>query len=226
MTNGDRSKRPKSKQLSEADEKLWARVKATLTPLHKDRLADLLEETTQLSEPEQELTHSQRASAVQPQLKPQLISPLRPKAPHGKKARGFNSKTAPDYSPPKPVVPSIPPLSPLNKKERKKVVRGGKGYIDARIDLHGLTQYQAHQRLTSFIYQSQAIGYSLVLVITGKGMDSNSSPYGDDRGVLRRMVPQWLSLPDMRSCVVGFDQAHVSHGGSGALYVRIRKHKK
>ena len=223
MTNGDRTKRAKTKQLTEADKRLWNRVKATLTPWHQERLSDLLEDTTQLSEPDQPLITTQTAETPQPELKPQLVSPPKPQA---KKSRGYKGKTAPDYTPPTPVVPPIPPLSPLNKKERKKVVRGGKGYIDARIDLHGLTQYQAHQHLTSFIYQSQAMGYSLVLVITGKGMDNSHSPYGDDRGVLRRMVPQWLSLPDMRSCVVGFDQAHVSHGGSGALYVRIRKRKK
>ncbi|SDR26150.1 Smr/MutS family protein [Pseudovibrio sp. Tun.PSC04-5.I4] len=226
MTNGDRIKRPKTKQLSDADKKLWDRVKATLTPMHRDRLADLLEDTTQLSEPELEFAHPHGTVHPQPQLKPQLLSPPKPRASQSKKSRALNGKTAPDYSPPKPVIPAIPPLTPLNKKERKKVSRGGKGYIDARVDLHGLTQYQAHQRLTSFIYQSQAIGYSLVLVITGKGLDSACSPYGDDRGVLRRMVPQWLSLPDMRSCVVGFDQAHVSHGGGGAIYVRIRKRKK
>ncbi len=223
MTNGDRAKRAKTKQLTDADKRLWDRVKATLTPLHQERLSDMLEDTTQLSEPNQHLRPASGAEKPQPELKPQLVTPAKPLA---KKSRGFNGKTAPDYIPPKPVVPRLPPLSPLNKKERKKVVRGGKGYLDARIDLHGLTQYEAHQRLTSFIYQSQAMGFSVVLVITGKGMDSSHSPYGDDRGVLRRMVPQWLSLPDMRSCVVGFDQAHVSHGGSGALYVRIRKRKK
>jgi DNA-nicking Smr family endonuclease len=46
----------------------------------------------------------------------------------------------------------------------------------------------------------------------------------DERGVLRRMVPQWLAMPDVRHLVVlGYEEAHTSHGGSGALYVRIRK---
>ncbi len=223
MTNGDRAKRARTKQLTEADKRLWDRVKATLTPIHQERLSDVLEDTTQLSGPDQPLMHAQNFEVIQPGLKPQQTSTPKPQA---KKSSGAKGKTEPDYSPPKPVAPAIPALSPLNRKERKKVVRRGKGYIDARIDLHGMTQYQAHQRLTSFIYQSQAMGYSLVLVITGKGLNNTSSPYDDDRGVLRRMVPQWLSLPDMRSCVVGFDQAHVSHGGSGAIYVRIRKRKK
>jgi DNA-nicking Smr family endonuclease len=59
-----------------------------------------------------------------------------------------------------------------------------------------------------------------VLVITGKGGRSDGA-----RGVLRRQVPQWLGLPEFRAYVVGFEDAHVAHGGEGALYVRIRKNK-
>jgi DNA-nicking Smr family endonuclease len=44
-----------------------------------------------------------------------------------------------------------------------------------------------------------------------------------ERGVLRRQVPLWLALPDLRSLVVGFEEAHVAHGGEGALYVRLRR---
>jgi len=41
--------------------------------------------------------------------------------------------------------------------------------------------------------------------------------------VLRRQVPQWLALPEFRALVVGFEEAHIGHGGEGALYVRIRR---
>jgi DNA-nicking Smr family endonuclease len=58
-----------------------------------------------------------------------------------------------------------------------------------------------------------------VLVITGKGKMGAES----ERGVLRRQVPQWLSLPEFRSLVVGFEEAHIGHGGEGALYVRVRR---
>ena len=44
-----------------------------------------------------------------------------------------------------------------------------------------------------------------------------------ERGVLRRQVPQWLSLPEFRALVVGFEEAHIGHGGEGALYVRVRR---
>ena len=39
--------------------------------------------------------------------------------------------------------------------------------------------------------------------------------------MLRRQVPQWLGLPEFRALVVGFEEAHIGHGGEGALYVRV-----
>ena len=57
-----------------------------------------------------------------------------------------------------------------------------------------------------------------MLVITGKGVAGDA-----ERGVLRRQVPQWLALPEFRTLVVGFEEAHIGHGGEGALYVRIRR---
>ena len=120
--------------------------------------------------------------------------------------------------------PAMPPLHQLEHSYRKKVVRGVKA-IDARIDLHGLTQHQAHDRLRGFLYQAQARQHKLVLVITGKGGGS-ARAYMDERGVLRRMVPQWLSMPDLRTVVIGYEEAHASHGGAGALYVRIRRKRE
>ena len=91
--------------------------------------------------------------------------------------------------------------------------------IDARIDLHGMTQAGAHNRLIDFLHAAQSSGARTVLVITGKG-----SPGGkDERGVLRRVVPIWLSSAELRSLVIGFDEAGRSHGGAGALYVRLRR---
>ena len=61
---------------------------------------------------------------------------------------------------------------------------------------------------------------AVVGVITGKGRVSASE---SERGVLRRRVPLWLGLPELRSLVVGFEEAHIGHGGAGALYVRVRR---
>jgi DNA-nicking Smr family endonuclease len=118
-----------------------------------------------------------------------------------------------------PQQPSPPPLTPLSRRMKRGVARG-QHVIDGKLDLHGLTQAQAHAALLHFLRKAQARDARLVLVITGKGMRAD----GDrERGVLRRQVPQWLGLPEFRSLVAGFEDAHVAHGGEGALYVRLRR---
>jgi DNA-nicking Smr family endonuclease len=118
-------------------------------------------------------------------------------------------------------VPAAPPLAPLGRRERSQLSRGRKE-IDARLDLHGMTQTRAHRALSGFLLRAHSQGLTFVLVITGKGRAAGAE---SERGVLRRQVPQWLSLPEFRSLVVGFEEAHIGHGGEGALYVRIRRSK-
>ena len=113
---------------------------------------------------------------------------------------------------------ATPPIS-IARREKQQLARG-RAAIDARIDLHGMTQAQAHGALLRFLHRAQATGAKFVLVITGKG--APNAPRGE-RGVLRRQVPLWLALPEFRACVLGFDIAHVGHGGEGALYVRLRR---
>jgi DNA-nicking Smr family endonuclease len=121
---------------------------------------------------------------------------------------------------PQATKPIVPPLAPLGRRERAQLSRGRKD-IDARLDLHGMTQARAHRALFGFLQRARSDGLTFVLVITGKGR-AGADP---DRGVLRRQVPQWLSLPEFRALVVGFEEAHIGHGGEGALYVRIRRSK-
>jgi DNA-nicking Smr family endonuclease len=122
---------------------------------------------------------------------------------------------------PKPQPPAAPPLAPLGRRERSQLSRGRKE-IDARLDLHGMTQTRAHRALSGFLQRAHREGLTFVLVITGKGRATGAE---SERGVLRRQVPLWLSLPEFRSLVVGFEEAHIGHGGEGALYVRIRRSK-
>lgn len=125
-------------------------------------------------------------------------------------------------SPTKPAIskpPAPPPLAPLGRRERSQLSRGKKE-IDARLDLHGMTQARAHRALLNFLHHASDNGMSFVLVITGKGRTVEP---GAERGLLKRMVPEWLGLPEFRSVVVGFEQAHIGHGGDGALYVRVRR---
>ena len=117
-------------------------------------------------------------------------------------------------------VKKPPPLAPLDRRLKQRVARGTNS-IDARIDLHGLTLAQAHSALLHFLRGAQGKGAKLALVITGKGGRADDGSH--DRGVLRRQVPLWLRLPEFRDYVVGFEAAHPSHGGEGALYIRVRR---
>jgi DNA-nicking Smr family endonuclease len=123
---------------------------------------------------------------------------------------------------PKAAPPPPPPLTPLGRRMRGRVARG-KEAIDGRLDLHGLTQSEAHAALIRFLRSGSDRGARLVLVITGKGSGDRDAPGEGGRGVLRRQVPHWLRLPELRSLVIGFEPAHAAHGGEGALYVRLRR---
>ncbi|HLZ04491.1 MAG TPA: Smr/MutS family protein [Bradyrhizobium sp.] len=128
-------------------------------------------------------------------------------------------RPSPSAFAPKPGKPAAPPLAPLGRRERSKLSRG-RHEIDARLDLHGMTQTRAHRTLHGFLQRAHHDGLTFVLIITGKGKAGGNEA---ERGVLRRQVPQWLSLPEFRPLVVGFEEAHIGHGGEGALYVRIRR---
>jgi DNA-nicking Smr family endonuclease len=89
-----------------------------------------------------------------------------------------------------------------------------------------MTLDRAHPALTQFILGSHAKGRRLVLVITGKGkMRDEGGPIPVRHGVLRHQVPQWLSMPPLSSAVLQVSQAHISHGGGGAYYVYLRRHR-
>jgi DNA-nicking Smr family endonuclease len=155
--------------------------------------------------------------------------PLRNKRRHGASqamasmAEGHAATKAVAHPKPIPAVPLpkkpiAPPLVPLGRRERSQLSKGRKE-IEARLDLHGMTQARAHRALSGFLHRAHGDGLTFVLVITGKGKVGAES----ERGVLRRQVPDWLSQPEFRTLVVGFEEAHVGHGGAGALYVRIRR---
>jgi DNA-nicking Smr family endonuclease len=114
-----------------------------------------------------------------------------------------------------------PALAQFDRRLRQRVARGHAA-IDARLDLHGMTQKQAHAALLHFLTQAQARDAKLALVVTGKGI-GGAAGATSERGVLRRQVPLWLSLPEFRRFIVSFEQAHGSHGGEGALYLRLRR---
>ena len=137
-------------------------------------------------------------------------------AKHGEPQPAAQPRNTPAAAPGAPST--LPPrLAPIDRRARQKLARG-RDPIDARIDLHGMTQAQAHAALARFLRKAQSDDAKYVLVVTGKGREP-------ERGVLRRQVPLWLEQSEFRSLVVGFDTAHVGHGGEGALYVRVRRRR-
>jgi len=125
---------------------------------------------------------------------------------------------------PPPAKPAMPPLAPVERRTLQALRRGRKD-VDSVIDLHGMRQEEAHFALLRFLHRAQSSGYGLVLVITGKGGAAAGFGIFEERGVLRRMVPHWLRLPDLRPLVIGFEEASPQHGGSGAIYVRLRRRR-
>ncbi len=126
-----------------------------------------------------------------------------------------------------PLPKAPPPLVAIERRTARRIARGHVE-IDARLDLHGLTQANAERRLRTFLLRARADGLRTVLVITGKGAErdtdgGHNASGRTERGVLRRSVPLWLEAPELRDCVAGIAPAHVRHGGSGALYIHLRK---
>jgi DNA-nicking Smr family endonuclease len=175
------------------------------------------------------LSEEERAlwESVAKQVKPLRKKPRAPKAPVASveeppaaaKSAGLPKSPASPRSAKIAKPDNPPPLAPLGRRERSQLSRGRKE-IEGRLDLHGMTQTRAHRALLSFLQHASSDGLTFVLVITGKG---SASATDSGRGVLRRQVPEWLSLPEFRTLVVGFEEAHIGHGGEGALYVRVRR---
>jgi DNA-nicking Smr family endonuclease len=178
---------PRRRALSEEERELWDLVARQVRPLRKPRVL--------------------KAQAHQRAEPPSSSPPAKP-APTARPIVSVPAVRA--------AKPAMPPLAPLGKRERAKLSRG-RSEIEARLDLHGMTQMRAHRALAGFLQRAHHDGLTFVLVITGKGRS------GGESGVLRRQVPEWLSLPEFRALVVGFEEAHIGHGGEGALYVRIRR---
>lgn len=185
----------RSRRLTEADIEIWLKVVRTVRP---------------------------RPGASAPEAAP-LPAPPAPVTPPPPKfvPAAIRVPTADSYSPPI-SSPAGLPLAPFERRYKKKVA-GGRVGIDDALDLHGLTQAQAHGALINFLMRAQAEGGRLVLVVTGKGGPGRNRSEGAEIGVLRRVVPHWLRDACLRDIVLGFEEAAPAHGGAGALYIRLRR---
>lgn len=123
----------------------------------------------------------------------------------------------------RPMAPALPELAPgaapgVDRRTAERL-RRGQFAVDARLDLHGHTQDEAHRALIAFVEAAWQRRARCVLVITGKGRR------GEGAGVLRAAVPRWLNAEAVRARVLAFAPAQVKDGGAGALYVLLRRQR-
>ncbi|QRM53645.1 Smr/MutS family protein [Sinorhizobium sp. BG8] len=178
------------KPISNADRILWGKVARSTRPL-PGRMEDLLDlETVLLSE--SEALPRARVNDEPPVETPGGIQVTAPSAGEAKRHH------------------------PLERPVKRKIAKG-KLPLDARIDLHGMIQSEAHGFLLDFLLRAHQRGLRHVLVITGKGTSIGSD------GALKRAVPLWFSLPEFRPLISSFETAARTHGGEGALYVRLSR---
>lgn len=185
--------RRKPRNLNEAEHELWRRVTDTAIPLQK----------AMPKRREEPVKHA-----------PQPKAPFQPQ-PFRMGERAAPQSPLPNPPAPEPVV--------MDRKAFTRMKRG-KMQPDAKIDLHGMTQAEAHPALVSTILNAHAAGKRLVLVITGKGKPrDDGGPIPVRTGVLRHNVPVWLRQPPLSQVVMQVSEASQGHGGSGALYVYLRR---
>lgn len=213
----------------DGDAGLWDRVKRTVEPLRTDQralysqaLADFLETGGPIEPPVRRVKPASGALHHHPPGMRQTHTP-----PPAKPVR--HPPYVPTGSAKASRGPADPPLVDLDRRTRNRIARG-RTPIDGRIDLHGMRQHEAQDVLRNFIWRAHASGHRTVLVITGKGTRQRdphplAPPWAMGAGILRKVVPGWLAAPEMRGAVLSVEYAHASHGGEGALYVRLRARK-
>lgn len=170
-----------------------------------------------------------RTALVPPADAPVAVAPLKPAA---KLKRAEEGRRVVLPKPAPAVAPKLPEPDLANMDRRNaERLRRGEMVIDGHLDLHGMTEERAHGALASFISRSAAMGHRCVIVVTGKGnvssRDRHDAPFmGERRGILRAAVPRWLKEPGLRAQVVAFTTARPQHGGTGALYVLLRRRRE
>ena len=118
---------------------------------------------------------------------------------------------------PRREPPASGRFSGVDRATAERLKRGLRP-IEARLDLHGMTQVQAYRALGEFVREASAVGRRSLLVITGRGTDRP--------GILRSSVPRWLDEGELRRQILAVAAARPRHGGAGALYVLLRRQRR
>ncbi|MCE2843244.1 MAG: Smr/MutS family protein [Novosphingobium sp.] len=162
------------------------------------------------------------------------IEPLHP----GKPAPAITAAAQPPAPPPKrikgrvppPLLPPPPKATPARPLDRhgldgswERKLAKAQISPDLTLDLHGHSLDAAHARLDAGLMQAVAIGARLLLVITGKPRPVAAADRSERRGAIRAKLLDWLAAGPHASRIAAVRPAHQRHGGSGALYVILRR---
>ena len=155
-----------------------------------------------------------------PAAAPQRPPPIAPPAPAAVPAPAPAARAVPAALP-----PITGPRAPGLDKASAERLKRGRDPLEARIDLHGMTQDDAHRTLGEFLARSARDELRCVLVITGKGLRpaADGSGRADAIGILRNAVPRWLNEAPNRARILAFGVAQPRDGGGGALYILLRR---
>jgi DNA-nicking Smr family endonuclease len=161
---------------------------------------------------------------VAPLPKHIVAPPTEPPAvadPPAKPAKAKPARRAVPRPPPIVKLPDLAPgIAPGVDRRNAERLRRGERKIEARLDLHGMTQDEAHRALNAFLDRAEHAGWRCVLVITGKGRPGTSAA-----GVLRAAVPRWLNEAPNRARLLAIAAAQPKHGGAGAMYLLLRRRR-
>lgn len=210
---------PRRRGLRPEEQEIWQAVARTTRPLHPSRMA---EDLPALPPVDAAQLHSAPHGHPQPKAKPH-----KPALGLGEFRIGARAAQPPARHDLAPALSEYLAEAPL-RMDRNRFVRMARGKTapEARLDLHGMTLSEAHPELIRFVMNAHAGGLRLVLVITGKGkLRDEGGPIPSRTGALRHQVPRWLALPPLGSVVLQVTEAHLKHGGSGAYYVYLRRHR-
>lgn len=221
-----KTNRPKG--LSKADRDLWDHVARSVDPIKSNRFTGEENDTIKVSPSGSPAKIHTTMVPITAKTAPNTPLSRRTIDPKALKKAMENWPTPPKERSAQAVEPSLRQNVPGLDKRTAERLRKGRMEIDGKLDLHGLTRAEAHRRLRSFITAAQIQGKRCVLVITGKGSSkqkSDDAPFmrSEKAGILREAVPKWLLAPDLRQLVIDIRHAQPKHGGSGALYVLLRR---
>lgn len=108
-------------------------------------------------------------------------------------------------------------------KNTAEKFKKGQFKIEARLDLHGRTEKEAFSAVGDFIRNSYVQGKRCILIITGKGIKKEDDAWYEAKGIIREALPKWLNHADIRPFILGMSPALPADGGSGAMYVLLKR---